>query len=153
MDMPWFDRLVATDASTDGLGVVAARVPHDRITGVASLPPVSDAPPSTTDCRWSTIVSSPWREPEHINVLEIRAISTAVRWALSSPASIRRRLVVLCDSQVAVFAISKGRSSSFQILRRLRYLSALVLASGMQLLLRWIPSAANPADGASRLQA
>ena len=153
LDMLWFDRLVASDASTEGLGVVASRVPSDRIASIAAQPPVCPvSPPSLVGCSWATIVSSPWREPEHINVLELRAACTAVRWALSSPASICRRLVLISDSQVAVFSISKGRSSAFQILRRLRYLSALVLASGIQLLPRWVPSAANPADGASRLQ-
>jgi hypothetical protein len=153
LDMPWFDRVVASDASTVGLGVVAARVPSDRVLSIASRPPVAVPSPPVDGISWSRIISSPWREPEHINVLETRAVTTAVRWALSSPDSIGRRLLLLSDSQVVVYAISKGRSSAFEILRRLRYLSALVLASGMQLLLRWIPSTANPADGASRLQA
>jgi hypothetical protein len=154
LDMAFFDRLVASDASEDGLGVVASRVSADYISTIAARAPVVADAPAPFGMQWSTIVSSAWRRHhEHINVLEVRAVCTAVRWALTSPASIRRRLVLLCDSQVAVFAISKGRSSSFDILRRLRYLSALLLASGVQLLPRWIPSAANPADGASRLQA
>lgn len=153
LDMPWFDRVVASDASSVGLGVVASRVAPDRVQSIASRPPVVVPAPSLDGLPWSTIISSPWKEPEHINVLETRAVSTALRWVLSSPDSIRRRLLLLCDSQVVVYAISKGRSSSFELLRRLRYLSALVLASGVQLLPRWIDSAANPADGASRLQA
>jgi len=102
--------------------------------------------------RWSTVVSSRWRFPEreHINPLELRALSTALRWVLSHPHSISTRLLLLSDSSVSVAAVSKGRSSSHQILRRLRYISSLVLASGLLLLPRWIPSTVNPADGPSR---
>ena len=112
---------------------------------------VHASPPPLHDLRWSVVASSPWRRPlEHINSLELRALSTAIRWALSHPHSINRRLLLLSDSSVTVFSVSKGRSSAFQILRRLRYISSLVLAAGLQPLLRWIPSAANPADGPSR---
>jgi hypothetical protein len=100
--------------------------------------------------RWSTIVSSRWSQREHINVLELRALTTAIRWALSHPHSLARRLLLFSDSSVVVFSVSKGRSSSFQILRRLRYLSAMVLAAGLQLFVRWLPSSSNPADGPSR---
>lgn len=149
LDSPWFDRLVATDASEVGMGIVAAPLAHQQANLLTSRPPVSD-PPSLDGFDWTTIVSSAWSVPEHINVLELRSVSTAIRWVLSSPHSIGRRLLCLSDSQVVVFAISKGRSSSFQLLRRLRYVSALVLAAGLQLLMRWIPSAANPADHPSR---
>jgi hypothetical protein len=143
LDAPWFDRVVATDASEAGLGVVATKTPPDALLA-------SNCNPSTV--RWSTIVSAPWRraDAEHINILEARALCTAVRWALTFPHSICRRLLAFSDSQVVVFAASKGRSSSFSLLRRLRYLAALLLASGILLNLRWIQSEANPADSASR---
>ena len=144
--------------SLDGQGVCAARCsarrrrrrlalgrPAQRRPGGRSRPqsPLLAAP-------WTTIVSSPWREQEHINKLELRSASTALRWALSSPLSIRRRLLLLSDSQVAVGALSKGRSSSHPILCRLRPINALLLASGIQLYTRWIASADNPADAPSR---
>jgi hypothetical protein len=69
---------------------------------------------------------------------------------LSHPLSTRRRLLVLSDSQVAVGALSKGRSSAPTLLRRLRAISASLLAGGVQLSVRWIPSASNPADEPSR---
>jgi hypothetical protein len=136
-------RCVAVDASSVGLGVVTARLPPGDV-----CPHVL----SPADFSWSTIVSTPWRESEHINSLELRAISTAVRWALKSPDSIASRLIVFSDSQVAVFSSNKGRSSSHLLLRRLRPLAACLLSSGLRLLLRWIPSEDNPADGPSRLQ-
>lgn len=154
LDSPWFDRVVATDASEVGMGIVASRLSAESVDLLASSPPVADPPPDLEQLHdrrhWSTIVSSAWRAPEHINVLELRSLTTAVRWVLTSPHAIGHRLLSLCDSQVVVHSVSKGRSSSFQILRRLRYLTSLVLASGLQLFMRWIPSAANPADHPSR---
>jgi len=82
--------------------------------------------------------------------LELRAVLTAVRWVLSLPQSVNKRLLVLCDSQVALGAVSKGRSSSQPLLRRLRALAALVMASGLCVTVRWIPTDLNPADEPSR---
>lgn len=101
--------------------------------------------------RWKTAVSSRWRRSEHINVLECRAVLTALRWLLSRPSLIGRRVLLLSDSAVAVAALNKGRSSSYPLLRCLRAMSALLLASGTRLMVRWIPSSANPADAPSRL--
>ena len=130
---PWS---LATDASETGLGVVATA---DRVEQ-------SDL----ADARWSDIVASRWRFPDHINVLEIRAVSAAVRWALKFPSSLGHRLRVFSDSQVAIGALRKGRSSSPVLLRRLRSVASWLLASGVRLLLSWIPSESNPADEPSR---
>jgi hypothetical protein len=172
LDSPWFNRVVASDASEVGLGVaVSSRVSSEvLLDSSAPVPPSASPASSASDTSalslrhvdgaaslasalsWSPVVSSPWRAVEHINVLELRALTTALRWALTSPLSVGSRLLSLCDSQVVVFAVSKGRSSSYQLLRCLRYLSALVLASGLQMSCHWIPSAVNPADDASRLR-
>lgn len=143
----WCDRLVAVDASSQGLGVVATPVAEHSPASVATTDDATRL--VTSGVAWSTIVSSRWKQPEHINVLELRALCTAVRWMLS-----RRRtghkMFVLSDSQVVVGAVNKGRSSSQLLLRRLRHLSSLVLASGFRISLHWIRSADNPADGPSR---
>jgi hypothetical protein len=151
LSSPWFKRSVASDASSLGLGVVSAVLDQDVIMRLASAPPISPEPVNPGPASWSTIMSHQWGRQEHINVLELRAVSSAVRWVLSHPQSLCRRLLLLSDSQVAVGALSKGRSSSFQILRRLRFITAHVLAGGLQLYSRWIDSASNPADGPSRL--
>ena len=106
---------------------------------------VSDAP-------WSTIVSKAWRDPEHINALELRAVLLAVHWVLSFPSSLTRRVFLLVDSTVAFFSLWKGRSSSPQLLLILRKIGALLLASGVTLLPGWVPSEVNPADNPSRLR-
>ncbi|MDO9355796.1 MAG: hypothetical protein Q7T55_19015, partial [Solirubrobacteraceae bacterium] len=159
LDAGWFRSAIATDASSQGQGVVTARVATPtqlHCAGLAGAVPTHLPLPPTAVAlaashRWSTIVSSQWRFEEHINVLELRAISTAVRWALSQPAALGARLLILSDSTVAVAALAKGRSSSPLLLRRLRQVSAHLLASGLQLAVCWLPSAANPADGPSRV--
>ena len=161
----WVDRVVATDASEIGMGVVAAAAPRAWVSaagvqgsayvgpsGCAALAAGSadDLRRFTSEASWRTIVSSKWRHQEHINVLELRAVLTAVRWVLSLPQSVNKRLLVLCDSMVAHGSVSKGRSSSQPLLRRLRALAAMVMASGLRVTVRWIPTDLNPADEPSR---
>ena len=105
---------------------------------------------SVDSAHWTTIVSDRWRRPEHINVLELRALDTAVRWVLTHPYSVGTRVSLLSDSQVVIGAVRKGRSSSRPLLRRLRCLGAVLLGGGLQLDVQWIPSEFNPADVASR---
>ena len=145
LSSPWLDRIVASDASETGFGVVATPVSE-----VDVLSTLEDSNRIAQENTWSTIISSRWKYEEHINVLELRAVSTAIRWILSRRLSLQSRVIFFCDSQVVVGAVSKGRSSSHQILRRLRTLSAMVLASGLRLVMKWIPSSANPADEPSR---
>ena len=155
----WFPRVLACDASLDGQGVCYANAPPEAVVRAAAHSGVPTDPQSPVDSsinqpllesEWKTAVAAPWQVPEPINRLEVRAMSTALRWALSSSLSIRRRLLLLSDSQAAVGAITKGRSSSHPLLCRLRPINALLLASGVQLFVRWIRSEDNPADAPSR---
>lgn len=73
------------------------------------------------------------------------------KWVLSFPGSIQQRLIIFTDSLVTLFSVQKGRSSSSNLLPRLRNLATLLLASGIRLYLRYVPSEDNPADAASRL--
>jgi hypothetical protein len=156
----WWPRVIATDASTVGQGVVMRSLDNSlELTPFlsASFPAEANGEP-TAQCRawvaasrWGTIVSKRWARAEHINCLEARAVLSAVRWALSYPRAFDHRLCILSDSRVAIGAIRKGRSSSFGLLVVLRALSALALGCGSQLRLHWLPTDINPADGASRL--
>ena len=141
----WFNKVIATDASSVGQGVVITSAI------MSSGQPNIEASKDPSLSSWKTIISSAWKRKEHINVLEIRAVITAVKWVISFPSSIRNRVAILCDSTVALSSITKGRSSSPLLLPRLRLLASYVLASGLQLYLSWIPSELNPADGPSRL--
>jgi hypothetical protein len=157
---PWHPHVLASDASLAGQGVCLAAVPEPAVIAAAAHSGVlQDADPVVEAALnaplmaavWHTAVSARWREPgEHINQFELRATSTALRRALSSPSSTRHRILLLSDSQVAVGALSKGRTSAPHLLRRLRPITAALLASGVQLYARWIPSELNPADGPSR---
>lgn len=168
----WFDHAVAVDASSTGVGVCAVPVSPDVLRREAALAPVSGAPvrldeaaeeksllesrppaalpPELREQVWSVIVSSRWRWPAHINLLEVEAALLSLRWVLSHPSAVGRRIVIYSDSRVAVGALTKGRSSSFRLLRLLRRAAALVLSSGLQVHYRWLPSGENPADGPSR---
>lgn len=100
--------------------------------------------------RWRVVIASPWVCSEHINSYELRSSSTALRWVLSHPDTIGKRVTMISDSQVAVGCITKGRSSSHVLLRRLRSITAHTLAAGITTYVRWVPSAMNPADEPSR---
>ena len=157
LDVEWFSKAVATDASSTGMGVVSAACEDGILMDFAKKTSKHGCAEMTEheeqlvhSLNWRDIVSAPWKEREHINVLELRAASTAVRWVLSHPSAMCRRLLVFCDSQVVIPSVLKGRCSSFRLLCRMRFLSSLLLASGLQIFLRYIRSRLNPADEPSR---
>ena len=69
---------------------------------------------------------------EHINVLELRAVKTALSWRIRELKEQRTRFLHLVDSLVVLHALSRGRSSSRKLRRTLAKISALLLASGLQ---------------------
>jgi hypothetical protein len=151
----WSDRIVASDACPSGLGVSMSLAPHETMTTMARSTPVPslDAPFSAVnmDMRlWRPVISARFRYAQHINTLEMKAVHTSLRWLLSHPASMGKRVLLLGDNQVVVHALSKGRSSAPTLVSAIRRLSCLVLASALRVSYRWIPSELNPADGPSR---
>jgi hypothetical protein len=158
----YFPDVIATDASSLGFGVVAFTPERSKLLAAAASPLVTPEQgvfvlhPAIVSLlepmSGRTIVSAPWRAPEHINSLELRAVKTATKWVTSRPSSLRSSVLLLCDSAVVSHSLNKGRSSSPLLLPRLRAIAAFVLVFGIRLVVRWIPSAANPADAPSRLQ-
>jgi hypothetical protein len=158
LDADWFPKVVATDASTSGFGVVASHADVQfqvdfakRLSSHGCSEMEKEEEEKIEHLPWTDIISSPWQNTdEHINVLELRAVISAVRWILSHPSSLCSRVLMFCDSQVVIPIVLRGRSSSFRLLCRRRFLSALELASGLQIFMRYVRSAVNPADEPSR---
>eukprot|EP00435_Cladocopium_sp_Y103_P017447 s824_g4.t1 len=60
--------------------------------------------------RWKTIAGWRWTgAKEHINVLEMRAVLTALRWRLERHHKLQVKFVHLVDSLVVLHALSRGR--------------------------------------------
>ena len=145
---PWLKGPVPSSSSSGVSGVTSREAPPDGPVGVRPL-----VGPNHWR-RWKIAVSNTWKHKAHINVLELYAETIAMSWILrKGTPCIPRQFVLLQDSQVAVHAGTKGRSSSFPLLRALRRTAGLLLAGNLYADRLWIPSKANPADGPSRKRA
>jgi hypothetical protein len=177
VDADIFRHAIASDASSDGGGVVATEVTpqlhadlwplcsnrhhavqqtienaerarsHQPVDS-SSAGPFSAYYSAVAAAPWRTIISKPWSGEEHINTLEL----LAVHWCLSYSSALSSRVYLLLGSTVAFFALWKGRSSSPRMITVLRKINALLLAGGLTLLPGWVQSELNPADGPSRLR-
>jgi hypothetical protein len=98
---------------------------------------------------WKPVVAYP-RSGAHINVLELGAVFSAMKWRIRCIAGIRVKYAHLCDSQVCIAVLVKGRSSSSQLSQTLRKINALTLASGSCPVFVYVRTADNPADDPSR---
>ena len=106
--------------------------------------------PAWAEVQWEDVLSGGFTRREHINLLEAEALSKMVRTLVKDPRCHGHDMLCLCDSQVVVAVLAKGRSSSMALLRKVRRINALLLATRVELQLRWVPSEQNPSDGASR---
>lgn len=101
--------------------------------------------------RWRTVAGWQWRHStDHINVLEMRAALTALRWRVEKCHARRLKFVHLLDSLVCLRSLSRGRSSSKKLRRTLMRLNALALASGSHIVWAYVNTKENPADAPSR---
>ena len=101
--------------------------------------------------RWKTVAGWKWTgDPEHINVLEARAVLTTIKWRICQRKQLGVRCVHLVDSLVVLHALTRGRSSSRKLRRTMMRISALLLASGLQALWCYVETKDNPADRPSR---
>eukprot|EP00438_Fugacium_kawagutii_P004168 Skav224689 [mRNA] locus=scaffold3171:104306:107602:+ [translate_table: standard] len=101
--------------------------------------------------RWATIAGWRWRgEREHINVLELRAAMTAIRYRIEELGEQDCRCVHLVDSLVVLHSLARGRSSSRKLRRTLMRINSLLLVSGLQPTWAYVDTHQNPADKPSR---
>ena len=101
--------------------------------------------------RWRTVCGWKWSsKKEHINVLEMRAVLTALRWRLERKAQCRIKFIHLVDSLVCLHSLSRGRSSSLKLKRSLLRINSLLLATHCQAVWAYVHTKDNPADAPSR---
>ena len=79
---------------------------------------------------WETVIAYP-QSGRHINVLELRAVLSSIKWRLRTDRGVRVKFAHLCDSQVCIGVLVKGRSSSLQVSSVLKQINALILSSGI----------------------
>eukprot|EP00971_Amphidinium_carterae_P296567 5891316-Amphidinium_carterae.1 len=62
--------------------------------------------------QFSRVVDYPYRTRSHVNIQELLAWRTGVRWIANDATRRSTRVIQFLDSQVCVHVIAKGRSSS-----------------------------------------
>ena len=112
------------------------------------VPPIAEE--LTNPKTWRLVLKSRWKFEEHQNVLELRTLVLLARRLSRSSRSWDRRFLCFTDSLVSLGALGKGRSSSPALLGLCRRFAAIRAACGVRILLRWVPSGWNVADGPSR---
>eukprot|EP00971_Amphidinium_carterae_P236640 4696746-Amphidinium_carterae.1 len=90
------------------------------------------------------------KQDAHINEKEMLAARTAIRAAASDVSLHSTRLTVAIDSQVVVWLLRKGRSSSKKLNRLLKSCMAWMLSARLRLHPLWISTEGNPADDPTR---
>ena len=99
---------------------------------------------------WSLEFSTRWQREEPSNVVESRQILLSLRHLSSSAVNWDTRTLLFTDNLCSLSVFGKGRSSSRSLRHMLRRASAICLCFGMRIVLRWVPSLRNQADGPSR---
>ena len=88
--------------------------------------------------RWREVAGWAWkRSGEHINILEMRAVLTTLRWMVQRRRLSGCRVLRLIDSLVCLHALSRGRSSSQKLRSALVKVNSLLLAADLHPLL-WL---------------
>ena len=101
--------------------------------------------------RWKPVAGWQWKDKsDHINVLELRAVFTTVKWRVEQLLQRDVRCIHLVDSLVTLHSLSRGRSSSRKLRRTIMRINSLLLASGLHPLWGYIDTKQNPADKPSR---
>ena len=91
-----------------------------------------------------------WKVSGHINELELEAAVLAVKRRMRQKRAIGTRFLHLTHSQVVAGIVGKGRSSSRKLNRKLTTLGGLLLGTHSVIVVGWVKTAENPADGPSR---
>jgi hypothetical protein len=102
--------------------------------------------------QWKETLRVLWRESEVSNVVESRMLRYALRHAARSGAFHGKRIMLFTDNLAALSIVSRGRSSAVSLRFVCRGVAAYSMGCNMKLLIRWVQSRRNHADGPSRQQ-
>ena len=97
------------------------------------------------------MLSWPWREEQHINILEALAFLVHLRHRSRAKRLRGMRFFHILDSRVATCVLAKGRSSSKRLNRVCRRVMAVALACDCYPVFMWTISGWNYSDKASRI--
>ena len=101
--------------------------------------------------RWRVVCGWQWRHRQHhINVLEMNAVHTCLKWRLGRRRQHTCRFIHLTDSLVCLHSLSRGRSSSRKLRSVLSKINSLLLACDAHPIWGYVSTHQNPADRPSR---
>ena len=101
--------------------------------------------------KWREVSGWQWKTPgEHINVLEMRAVMTTVKFWIAKQKLRNCKIIRLTDSLVVLHALSRGRSSSKKLRRTIMRIQAYLLVANIQPVWAYVHTSQNPADRPSR---
>lgn len=100
--------------------------------------------------RWRETYRLLWARVEPSNILETTMAFSAIKHITRVQSSWDKRVVLVTDNLCCLAVLSKGRSSSRRLGMLCRIAAALLLATGVRMILRWCRSRVNHADGPSR---
>ena len=99
---------------------------------------------------WSVVWSRPWKFEANILNTEARGLAWSIEHLLRANRNINKRLLCFSDNLPLVLGCVKGRAKSGHLLKPLRKIAGLCLATGSRISVRWVASELNVADQPSR---
>jgi len=99
---------------------------------------------------WTRIAKGRWKFADAIALGESRAVIRLLQMLARNQEAHGHQVLNLEDNMVAAYSFAKGRSSTHPLNFLLRRRCALCLASNLRILLPWLETDLEPADGISR---
>lgn len=99
--------------------------------------------------QWKVTLSYKWKQP-HVTQLETVAVLDLLRKMMRSKDNQKRKTLLLVDNASVVGILAKGRTTATSLRQPLRRIAAILVATSSRLVVAWIKSEWNPADGPSR---
>eukprot|EP00435_Cladocopium_sp_Y103_P021060 s3166_g5.t1 len=101
--------------------------------------------------QWKVALSYKWKQPHaHITQLETVAVLDLLRKLMRTKSNHSHKTLLLVDNASVVGILAKGRTTAATLRQPLRRIAAILVATSSRLVVAWIKSEWNPADGPSR---